>query len=114
MRMARVRSSSRLAGHLVRLAVEQDLEPVLDLAEEAVGVVHDASLVGGQAADLLELGDGRERVGAADLGVLAAVEQLEELDDELDVADPAVAGLDLELGACRPRPCAARSAASGP
>ena len=44
-------------------------------------------------------------VGAADLRVLAAVEQLEELDHELDVADPAVARLDLEIGpAGRDRP----------
>ena len=34
----------------------------------------------------------------ADLGILAAVEELEELDDELDVADAAAAGLDLDLG----------------
>ena len=81
----------------MRLAVEEDLEPVLDLAEEAVSVVHDAPLVGRQASDELELVDGQERVGAADLGVLAAVEQLEELDDELDVADAAVAGLHLEV-----------------
>ena len=39
-----------------------------------------------------------ERVGVPDLGVLAAVEELEELDDELDVADAAAAGLDLDLG----------------
>ena len=55
-----------------------------------------------------------KRVGAADLGILAAVQQLEELDDELDVANSAVAGLDLDLGGARPRPCAARSAASAP
>ena len=51
-----------------------------------------------QAADPLELGDGVERVAAADLGILAAVQELEELDDELDVADAAAAGLDLDLG----------------
>ena len=43
----------------------------------------------------------RQRVGVPDLGVPAAVQELEELDDELDVADAAVAGLDLDLG--RPR-----------
>ena len=37
----------------------------------------------------------------ADLGVLAAVEELEELDDELDVADAAAARLDLDLGGPR-------------
>ena len=82
----------------MRLAVEHDLEPVLDPAEEPVGVVHDVPLLGGQAADLLEPGDGVQRVGVADLGVLAAVQELEELDDELDVADAAAAGLDLDLG----------------
>ena len=39
-----------------------------------------------------------ERVGVPDLGILAAVQELEELDDELDVADSAVAGLDLDIG----------------
>ena len=38
-------------------------------------------------------------IGGADSGVLAAVQQLEELDHELDVANSAVAGLDLEIGA---------------
>ena len=59
-----------------------------------------------QAADLLEPGDGRAACSAcAHLGILAAVQQLEELDDELDVADAAVAGLDLDLGrAGRERP----------
>ncbi len=82
----------------MRLAVEEDLQPVLDPAEEAVGVVHDVPLLGAQAADLLEPGDGLERGGVADLGILAAVQELEELDDKLDVANPAPAGLDLDLG----------------
>ena len=82
----------------MRLAVEDDLEPVLDPAEEPVGVVHDVPLFGRQAADPFELGDGVQRVGAADLGILAAVQELEELDDELDVADAAAPGLDLDLG----------------
>ena len=55
-----------------------------------------------------------ERVGVPDLGVLAAVEELEELDDELDVADAAVAGLDLDLGRAGRDASAARSAASSP
>ena len=71
---------------------------MLDLAQEAVGVVHDMPLLGAQAADLLEPGDRLERRDVADLGILAAMQQLEELDDELDVANPAAAGLDLDLG----------------
>ncbi len=87
-----------VARHLVRLPVEDDLEPVLDPPEESVCVVHDVPFLGAEAADPLELRDGVERVAAAHLGVLAAMEELEELDDELDVADAAAAGLDLDLG----------------
>ena len=47
-------------------------------------------------------------------GYGAAVEELEELDDELDVADAAAAGLDLDRRRSRPRRSAARSAASSP
>ena len=82
----------------MRLAVEEDLQPVLDLAEKAVGVVHDVPFLGAQAADLLQPGDGLERGRVADLGILAAVQQLQELDDELDVANAASARLDLDLG----------------
>ena len=88
----------QVAGHLVRLAVEHRLEAMLDLPEEAVGVLHDRALLGGQAPDLFEPGDPQEGVGVADLGILAAVQELEELDDELDVADAAAPGLDLEVG----------------
>ena len=80
-----------VARHLVRLAVEEDLQPVLDLTQEAVRVVHDVPFLGAQAADLLEPGDRLERGGVADLRILAAVQQLQELDDELDVANPALA-----------------------
>ena len=40
-------------------------------------------------------------IGGADLGILSAVEQLEELDHELDVTNAAVPGLDLEFGPTR-------------
>ncbi len=90
-----------VAGHLVRLPVEHGLQPVLDPAEEAVRVDHDPALLGGQAADRFEPGERDRGVGVADLGVLAAVEELQELDDELDVANPAMPGLDLDGG--RPR-----------
>ena len=45
--------------------------------------------------DLLQPGDGVERVAGADFGQRAAVEQLQELNDEFDVADAAVAGFDV-------------------
>ena len=101
-------------GHLVSLAVEKNLEPVLDPPKKAIGVIHDASFIGGEATDLFELVNGQQGIGAADLGILAAVQQLQKLDHELDVANSTVARLDLEIGASRPRPCAVRSAASAP
>ena len=57
-----------------------------------------------QAADLFQLGHGLQRVAGAKLGQVAAVEQLQELDDELDVADAAVAGLHV-AGVAPPSRC---------
>ncbi len=54
-------------------------------------------LLGAQAADLLELGDGRERRSVPDFGIFAAMQQLQELDDEFDVANAAAPGLDLDF-----------------
>ncbi len=82
-------------GQPVRLQVEHELQAVLGLAQEAVGVVEDAIFLIGQAADVFEGVQGLEGVALAHVGQVAAVEQLQELDGELDVADAAVAGLDL-------------------
>src|SRR5206468_1968077 len=60
-----------------------------------VGVVEDAVLLVGQAADLFEGLHRRERVALPHLVQVAGVEELEELDGELDVADAAMPGLDL-------------------
>ncbi len=86
-----------VAGHLVGLAVEHRLESVLDAAEEAVRLLHDAALLGGSGSRPASSRSRATRVfGCRTSGYAAAVEELEELDDELDVADAAVAGLDLE------------------
>ena len=106
MRIASLRSSSARSRQQVRLQVEHDLQAVLDLAQEAVVVVEDRPLLVRQAADAFQLGDRLERVAGAQLRQIAAVEQLQELDDEFDVADAAVAGLDVaRVGpfACRVR-----------
>ena len=87
-----MRSSSWLLGQQVRLQIEHDLQPVLDLPQEGVVLFEDRPLQVRQAADALQLGQGFQRVAGAQLGQIAAVEQLEELDDELDVADAAAAG----------------------
>ena len=69
------------------LPVEENLQPVLDPAQEAVVLIQDAAFLGAQAADLLEPGDGGQRRLVPHFGILTAVEQLQELDHELDVAD---------------------------
>ena len=98
-------------GQAMRLQIEQELQAVLGLAQKAIGVVEDAIFLIGQAADVLQGLHGLERVALADLGQVAAVEQLQELDGELDVADAAVAGLDLACRCRRPGRSSARCAA---
>ena len=79
----------------VRLQIEQELQPVLGLAQKAISVVEDAILLIGQAADALQACMASKRVALTHLGQVAAVEQLQELDGEFDVANAAVSGLDL-------------------
>ena len=75
--------------HRVDLPLVLELHDVLDAAQEPVGVV-EAGGVGGvdvaAAAQVLERG---ERAARAELGVDAAVHELEQLHGELDVADAA-------------------------
>ena len=54
-------------GQAVRLQIEQQLQAVLGLAQEAIGVVEDAIFLIGQAADALEGGQGQQGVALADL-----------------------------------------------
>ncbi len=82
----------------VDLRLVDQLQAVLDGAEEAVGGVEGADLGGVDVAGLAELVEGLERVGGADPRVVAGVDQLEELHGELDVAQAAAALLDLALG----------------
>ena len=80
-------------GQQMRLQVEHDLQPVLDLPQERVVLFEDRPLLVRQAAGPIQLGQGFQRVAGSQLGQIAAVEQLQELDGELDVADAAAAGL---------------------
>ena len=79
------------------LLVEQ-LEAVLDGAQEAVGLVESIRVCGIDVAGGAELGECPERGGHPDAGVRAAVDELQQLHGELDVADPAPAELDLPFG----------------
>ena len=81
----------------VRLPVEEQLQPVLDLAQEAVRVVEGAVLLVRQAPGRGQRLQRRQRGALPHRGQVAAVEQLQELHGELDVADAAAAGLDVAL-----------------
>ena len=52
-------------GQAVRLQVEQQLQSVLGLAQEAIGVVEDAVFLIGQAAGLLQRRQRQQRVALA-------------------------------------------------
>ena len=85
-------------GQAVRLQIEEQLQAMFGLAQKAIGVVEDAIFLIGQAADALEGLHGQQGVALAHLRQIAAVEQLQKLNREFDVADAAVSGFDL---ACR-------------
>ena len=77
------------------LAIVEDLEPMLDGAQERVGAFQNAPFLVGQSARLRKPPHRLERRAGADLRRVAAAQELEELDRELDVADPAPAVLDV-------------------
>ena len=77
----------------MRLKIEQDLKPVLDLAQKTVVLLEDRPLLVNQAAAVLQLRDRFQGIAGAQGGQVAAVEELEELNHELNVADAPVSGL---------------------
>ena len=82
-----------IGRHRMRLQIEEDLQAVFDLAQEIVIFVEQDVFLVGQAAALLQLGHGLERIAGSQLRQVAAVEELQELDHELDIAYAAVADL---------------------
>ena len=66
-------------------------------AQKAIRVIEDMVFLIGQAADTFEGLHGQQGVALAYLGQVAAVEQLQKLDGEFDVANAAVPGLDLGI-----------------
>ena len=85
----------RIPGHHVRLAIVEDLKPMLDGAQERVGAFQNTAFLVGQSARLRKPPHCLERRARADLRRVAAAQELEELNRELDVADPAPAALDV-------------------
>ncbi len=88
------------SGQQVRLQIEHDLQAMLDFSQEGVVFLQEDSLLVRQAAADFQLGDRFQRVAGAQFRQVAAVEQLQKLDGEFDVADAAQAGFDvLQIGA---------------
>ena len=75
----------------------EDLQAVLDRPEKDVAVREPPRLLPGQVSALGEPVEGPQAVPLAEPGILPAIEELEGLDVELDVADPAHAELDVAL-----------------
>ena len=99
------RKLGRRVGQPMRLAVIEDLQPVLHGAKERVGAFEDLPLLVGEAASLGEPADRLERVAGAHPRRVAAAQELQKLDRELDVADAAAAGLHVaRIGARADRP----------
>jgi len=81
------------SGQPVCLEIEEQLQAMLGLAEEAIRIREDVGFLGGEAACDFQGFEGEQRGLLADGGEIATVEELEELDGVLDVADAAAAGL---------------------
>ena len=84
--------------HRVGLLLLDELDPVLDRAQEAVGVGQGHGVVVVDVAGRAQARQRAERGAVADLGVVAAVDELQELHRELHVADPAGGPLELAPG----------------
>ncbi len=76
-------------GHGVDLCAVAQLEPVLDPAQEPVGVGQLAGVVLVDVAGRAQLGEGGEGRRRPQVGIEPAVDELQQLDGELDVADAA-------------------------
>ena len=74
------------------------LDPVLEGAQERVGVVQRLAVLAADVAAAGQRGQRAQRRGRPDRLVGAAVHELEQLDGELDVAQAAGAELELPLG----------------
>ncbi len=80
-----------VGGNDVCLPVVKDLQPMLHGPQKGVCAFQDLAFLIGEAARLGEPADGLERGAGTDPRRVAAAEQLQELDRELHVADPAAA-----------------------
>ena len=85
----------RILGQGMGLELVQDLQPVLDGSEVHIGLGKQPAEFGRQVSALGEAEDGLQRVRLAQPRVVATVEELQGLHDELDLADSTPSELDV-------------------
>ena len=79
-------------------------QAVLGFAKKAISLVENVIFLVIEAADLLERLQSKQGVALTDLRQIAAVEQLQKLNGEFDVANASMSGFDLGVaGACLSR-----------
>jgi hypothetical protein len=70
---------------------------VLDVAQEQVGLGHLGGAPGGQIAERIEIPERRERRSFAQAPIASAIDQRQRLHDEFELANAAVAELDITM-----------------
>jgi hypothetical protein len=88
----------RVEGERMGLAIVFKLEAMFEVAEELIGAGEAAVFDGGEELLIAKAGEGEHGAAVADPGFAAAVEALEALDEELDIADAAGGELDVDFG----------------
>src|SRR5262249_23028239 len=91
----------RLVPPPVGVELVHDLEPVVDRAEMDERMREPPSEIRRQIAALGQAKERLERVALAQPRIVAAIEQLQRLNDELDLADTAASELDVAGGGFR-------------
>src|ERR1700732_2271086 len=70
---------------------------MLRFAQKPISIIQDMVFLGGQTADSLQGLHRQKGVPLANLGQVASVEELQELNGKLDIPDAAMPGLDIRL-----------------
>src|SRR5262249_51800687 len=91
----------RVVGNALRLALADDLDLVLDVAQEAIRGGERVGFLARHVARRGQALEGGQRAACAQPRVLAAVHQLVRLHPELDAADAAASELDVALAGRR-------------
>ena len=91
----------RVLGDGVRLPLGHHLHAVLEPAQRDVGLRQLVAIAAGDEAGVEQPLQGLQGPAHAQVRVAAAVEELQRLDEELDLADAALAELEIDAGSAR-------------